>query len=77
MEVKVLRKGAEGDNVKAMQLLLIGYGYKMQNNGKTYGADGSFGTATYNAVRAFQKDNGLDVDGICGPKTWKKLLGVS
>ena len=77
VEVKVLRKGAEGDNVKAMQLLLIGYGYKMQNNGKTYGADGSFGTATYNAVRAFQKDNGLDVDGICGPKTWKKLLGVS
>ena len=77
VEVKVLRKGASGDNVKAMQFLLIGYGYKMQNNGKTYGADGSFGAATDNAVRAFQKDNGLDGDGICGPKTWKKLLGVS
>jgi hypothetical protein len=77
VEVNVLRKGASGDNVKAMQLLLIGYGYKMQNNGKTYGADGSFGTATDNAVRAFQKNNSLDVDGICGPNTWNKLLGVS
>lgn len=76
VEVKVLRKGASGDNVKAMQLLLIGYGYKMQNNGKIYGADGSFGTATDNAVRAFQKAKGLSVDGICGPKTWEKLLGV-
>ena len=77
VEVKVLRKGASGDNVKAMQLLLIGYGYKMQNGGKTYGADGGFGAATYNAVTAFQKANGLSVDGICGPATWSKLLGVS
>ena len=77
MEVKVLRKGAEGASVKAMQLLLIGYGYKMQNNGKTYGADGSFGAATENAVKAFQKAKGLTVDGICGSMTWKKLLGVS
>lgn len=77
VEVKVLRKGAKGDNVEALQLLLIGYGYKMQNNGKTYGADGSFGAATDNAVRAFQKAKGLSVDGICGPKTWNKLLGVN
>ena len=77
VEVKVLRKGAKGEDVKALQILLVGYGYKMQNNGKTYGADGSFGTATDNAVRAFQKANGLTVDGICGPKSWNKLLGVS
>lgn len=77
MEVKVLKKGAKGDQVKAMQLLLMGYGYKMQNNGKTYGADGSFGAATENAVKAFQKAEGLSDDGSCGPKTWAKLLGVS
>lgn len=73
VEVKVLRKGAKGDNVKALQILLIGRGYSCGS----YGADGSFGSATDNALRAFQKANGLTVDGICGPNTWNKLLGVS
>ena len=77
VELSVLKKGAKGDEVKALQALLIGYGYKMENNGKTYGVDGSFGTATENAVKAYQKANGLSVDGSCGPKTWAKLLGVS
>ncbi len=76
VEVNVLKKGAKGDQVKAMQLLLIGYGFEMKNGGKTYGADGSFGAATENAVKAFQKAKGLGVDGSCGPKTWAKLLGV-
>ena len=73
VEVKVLRKGAKGDNVKALQILLIGRGYSCGS----YGADGSFGAATDNAVRAFQKVKGLSVDGVCGPMTWNKLLGVS
>lgn len=77
VEVSVLKKGAKGDQVKSMQILLMGYGFKMENNGKTYGADGSFGAATENAVKAFQKAKGLSVDGSCGPKTWNKLLGVS
>lgn len=76
VEVKVLKKGAKGDQVKAMQLLLIGYGYKMENNGKTYGADGSYGGATDKAVRAYQNDNGIPVTGKCDEKTWKSLLGV-
>lgn len=73
VELKVLRKGAKGDNVKALQILLIGRGYSCGS----YGADGSFGAATDNALRAFQKANGLSVDGVCGPKSWNKLLGVS
>ena len=73
VEVKVLRKGAKGDNVKALQILLIGRGYSCGS----YGADGSFGAATDSALRAFQKANGLSVDGVCGPKSWNKLLGVS
>lgn len=77
VEVNVLKKGAKGEQVKAMQILLMGYGFKMENNGKTYGADGSFGAATENAVKAFQKAKGLSVDGACGPKTWAALLGTS
>ena len=76
VKVSVLKKGAKGEQVKALQALITGYGYKMENNGKTYGVDGSFGNATDNAVRAYQKANGLEVDGAVGPKTWAKLLSV-
>lgn len=72
VNVPVLRKGSKGNAVKAMQILLIGHGYSCGS----YGADGSFGGATDSAVRKFQKDKGLVVDGICGPATWAKLLGV-
>lgn len=68
----MLRKGDEGKTVVAMQLLLIGYGY----NCGGYGADGEFGNGTYASVRSFQNDRGLEVDGICGPNTWAKLLGI-
>lgn len=77
VNVKVLKKGDNGDAVKALQTLLIGYGYKMTSGCITYGADGSFGGATDRAVRKYQKDNGLAVDGTVGPATWSKLLGIS
>ena len=67
-----LRKGDEGKTVAAMQILLIGYGY----NCGGYGADGEFGNGTYASVRSFQNDRGLEVDGICGPNTWRSLLGI-
>lgn len=35
--------------------------------------DGFAGPATRNAIRAFQYDNHLDVDGLLGPQTWSKL----
>ena len=72
VEVKVLKKGAKGDAVKAMQLLLIGYGYSCGGTG----ADGDFGANTDKALRALQKARGLSVDGVCGEKTWGALLGV-
>lgn len=72
VELKVLRKGAKGNTVKAMQILLIGYGCYCGG----YGADGDFGSGTERAVEDFQRKKGLTPDGICGPKTWAKLLGV-
>ena len=72
LELKVLKKGAKGTAVKAMQTLLIGYGYSCGSSG----ADGSFGGATDKALRAYQKAKGLAVDGSCGGNTWKCLLGV-
>ena len=70
VELKVLKKGAKGEQVRAMQRLLNGRGY---NCGST---DGIFGTATDSALRAFQKAKDLIPNGECGEKTWSKLLGV-
>ena len=72
VNLKTLKKGSEGSSVKALQTLLIGYGYSCGS----WGADGDFGSATDNAVRAYQKAKGLVVDGIVGPVTWGTLLGV-
>ncbi|MFC5067996.1 peptidoglycan-binding domain-containing protein [Flaviflagellibacter deserti] len=49
----------------ALQLALIARGYSVGSAG----ADGVFGRATISAVKAFQADHGLSVDGIAGPKT--------
>lgn len=70
--LKVLKKGSSGASVKALQTLLIGYGYSCGS----YGADGDFGSATDSAVRKYQKKCKLTEDGIVGDKTWEKLLGV-
>lgn len=68
----VLKKGIKGDSVKALQILLKGYGCDLG----IWGIDSSFGGATEKAVKAFQKDKSLEEDGVVGPMTWAKLLGV-
>ncbi|MBU5270136.1 peptidoglycan recognition protein family protein [Clostridium cochlearium] len=58
------------NNVKIIQENLIENGYSVGS----YGADGYFGTATFNAIKNFQRDNGLMVDGIVGISTWDRLF---
>lgn len=72
IELPELSLNTEGGTVKALQTLLIGYGYSC---GKA-GADGQFGNNTYKALSNYQKDNKLVTDGICGTKTWASLLGI-
>ena len=67
-----LRKGSKGAQVTKMQKMLIALGYDLGN----WGADGSFGGTTEKAVKAFQKDKGLEVDGVYGPKTHETLLAA-
>lgn len=66
---KIVYLECEGDAVKEWQELLIKRGYSCGDSG----ADGIFGSDTDGAVRKFQKDNGLDVDGVVGPKTQAAL----
>lgn len=70
IQVYALKKGIKGEYVKALQILLIGFGYSCGDSG----ADGSFGGATKSAVEAFQKANGLKVTGEVDAATWNKLL---
>ena len=59
----VLKKGVKSNAVKKMQTYLIKLGYL-----NSY-ADGDFGSVTEIAVKKFQKENGLYVDGIAGIQT--------
>ena len=76
LNLPVLKRGMKNDSVEAMQMLLLGHGYKMTHGDTVYGADGSFGGATERALKKFQADRGLEPDGSCGPLTWAELLGV-
>ena len=68
IQVTVLKKGAKGSAVKAMQALLN------LRTGAGLALDGSFGGATDKALRAYQASRGLAVDGSCGGATWTALL---
>ena len=62
---RTIKYGCEGQDVKLMQEMLLKLGYDMGS----WGCDGDFGDCTDLALRAFQKDAKLDVDGECGPAT--------
>ena len=67
--LNILKNGSKGDSVRALQVLLNGFGYSCGT------ADGAFGAKTLAAVKKFQQKNGLTTDGIVGAKTWAALLG--
>ena len=59
--------GSRGDEVKQIQTKLKNWGYYNGN------IDGIYGSGTLNAIKQFQKKNGLKVDGIAGTKTLQAL----
>jgi N-acetylmuramoyl-L-alanine amidase len=65
----LLRTGARGEAVRDLQWRLGALGY-----GVGHDEPGVFGAATTAAVRAFQHDRGLQVDGIVGRHTWASLV---
>lgn len=69
---RILRKGDKGADVKEMQQGLIKLGYDLG----AYADDGDFGDATDDAVRKFQKDHRLTVDGEFGPASHKVMLNA-
>lgn len=69
---RLIKKGVRGADVAELQKVLIQLGYDL---GK-YGADGECGSKTVEAIKAFQKDNGLSVDGEYGAKSHAKMQKV-
>lgn len=64
-----IRKGSKGKEVIEAQTMLYKLGYDLGS----YGIDGDFGSATQKAVKEFQSDHKLAVDGVIGPLTWDAL----
>jgi len=65
-ELPNLKRNAKGVYVNLMQRLLTYKGIPMD-------PDGKYGPKTEQAVKDYQKKNGLKVDGKCGPQTWGSL----
>jgi peptidoglycan hydrolase-like protein with peptidoglycan-binding domain len=63
----LVRQGADGHPVRTLQDLL-------RAHGRTVAVDGIFGPATDAAVRDFQRERHLAVDGIVGADTWSALV---
>lgn len=62
-----VKYGSRGEDVTFLQQRLTANGYGVGS------IDGIFGNKTLEAVKAFQIENGLTVDGIVGVNTWAKL----
>lgn len=69
--LQTVRQGSTGTHVRDLQTAMNLFA------GTKLTVDGIFGTATKAAVVAYQKAHKLDVDGICGKKTWTSLLTKS
>jgi peptidoglycan hydrolase-like protein with peptidoglycan-binding domain len=67
MSDPTIRRGSTGNPVRRAQKRLTLAGYD------TGGVDGIFGAGTEAAVRRLQRDRGLTVDGIVGPRTWDEI----
>ena len=64
------RLGSRGEEVRKIQQKLKNWGYY------SGGVDGIYGTQTQNAVKSFQRKNGLTADGIAGKDTLN-AMGIS
>ena len=62
-------RGEQGQDIAGIQEQLNALGYSAGS------ADGSFGQATAAAVERFQRDRGLDTDGVIGAATYSAIMG--
>jgi putative chitinase len=71
----VLRKGERGESVRELQEMLRAKGIR-DEHGRELRADADYGSRTVDAVKQFQRNQGLLADGIAGPATLGKLRAL-
>lgn len=71
MELRMLKRGMEGNDVRAAMLLMKDKGYYEGNISKN---DKLFGSKMEAGLRRMQADHNLGVDGILGSNSWHFLL---
>ena len=69
MNLRILKQGDTGGDVRSLQRLLHG-------TTKPLAVDGVFGPSTVAAVRGFQSKMKLTTDGVVGSQTWTSLIAV-
>lgn len=72
MELRMLRRGMEGNDVRAAMLLMKDKGYYPD---EIWSGDKLFGPKMEAGLRKMQADHDLGVDGILGAASWGYLLG--
>lgn len=65
-----IRRGEKGAAVKLLQGVLSQLGYEISD------VDGSFGSETFEAVKSFQADYGLEDDGVAGDDTVTAMVSA-
>lgn len=69
-----LNSGAIYRTPSGFELPVVAIQQSLKNAGYYHGTvDGKVGTRTKEAIRSFQRDQGLVTDGICGRQTWARL----
>ena len=68
---KLIREGEHSLEVADVQARLRALGYKIDDDA------GHFGPSTTAAIRTFQQERGILVDGIVGPHTWSQIVEAS
>lgn len=80
VQLRVIGIGDTGNDVAALQGGLLHF-FEKHDMEDEYdllercgGCDGIFGEGTENAVKSYQREKNLDVDGVVGEMTWSALL---
>ena len=70
IELNYVKPGCHNEECRAAQQVMLDEGYNLGE----WGADSWYGEVTEAAIKAWQKDNNLTVDGIIGPNTWDWII---
>lgn len=70
IEINYVKPGCHNEECRAVQQIMLDEGYDLS----PYGADSWYGTVTEDAIRKWQEDNDLKVDGWVGKETWQWIM---